>query len=52
LAGSPNNETGTVAFDAIETNDGSLILVGETASSNFPKIDHKGGVDLVVLKVN
>jgi len=41
-----------LAFDAIETNDGSLILVGETASSNFPKIAHKGGVDLVVAKVN
>lgn len=40
------------AYDAIQTNDGSIMLVGETASSNFPKIDHKGGMDLVVLKIN
>ncbi|WP_350293462.1 hypothetical protein [uncultured Croceitalea sp.] len=40
------------AYDAIQTSDGSIMLVGETASSNFPKIDHKGGMDLVVLKIN
>ena len=40
------------AYDAVEAADGSIILVGETASSNFPNIDHKGGMDLVVLRVN
>ena len=40
------------AYDAIESNDGSILLVGETASSNFPIINHKGGADLVIAKVN
>ena len=38
-------------YDAFETADGSLIFVGETASVDFPEIVHKGGVDLVVLKI-
>jgi len=40
------------AYDAIETNDGSIFLIGETASDNFPLINHKGGQDLVIAKVN
>ena len=40
------------AYDAIEATDGSMLLVGETASDNFPKIDHKGGADLIVAKIN
>jgi hypothetical protein len=40
------------AYDAIQANDGSIMLVGETASDNFPKINHKGAVDLIVAKMN
>ncbi|MFD2587927.1 hypothetical protein ACFSQJ_13360 [Croceitalea marina] len=40
------------AYDAIEANDGSIFVVGETASGDFPEIKHKGGVDLVVAKIN
>ena len=40
------------AYDAIEANDGSIFVVGETASGDFPEIEHKGGVDLVVAKIN
>ena len=39
-------------FDAIESNDGSIVLVGESASADFPSINHKGGSDLIILKVN
>ncbi|MDT0606155.1 hypothetical protein [Croceitalea rosinachiae] len=38
-------------YDAFETVDGSLIFVGETESTDFPEIEHKGGLDLVVLKI-
>jgi len=38
-------------YDAFETQEETLIFVGETASSDFPEIEHKGGVDLVVLKI-
>ena len=39
-------------FDAIESNDGSIVLVGESASVDFPSINHKGGADLIILKVH
>ncbi len=38
-------------YDAFETEDGSIFFVGDTASADFPEIEHKGGVDLVLLKV-
>ncbi len=38
-------------FDAIQNNDGSLILVGETASDDFSGLQSKGMTDLVVIKI-
>lgn len=38
-------------FDTLETEDGSLILVGETASEDFPNLQLKGMTDLVVIKI-
>ncbi len=38
-------------FDALETEDGSLIIVGETASEDFPGLQLKGMTDLVVIKI-
>ncbi len=38
-------------FDALETEDGSLILVGETASEDFSGLQLKGMTDLVVIKI-
>lgn len=38
-------------FDVIENNEGSLILVGETASDDFLDLQSKGLIDLVVLKI-
>ncbi|MCL6266763.1 hypothetical protein [Flagellimonas myxillae] len=38
-------------FDAIESADGSLILVGETASDDFQGLQPKGMTDLVVIKI-
>ncbi len=38
-------------YDAIQTSDGSVLFVGDTASQDFPEIQHKGGVDLVIVKV-
>lgn len=38
-------------FDILETEDQSLILVGETLSANFPDIQHKGKSDAVVIKI-
>lgn len=38
-------------FDAIQDQDGSIILVGESASDDFPQINHQGGSDLLMLKV-
>lgn len=39
------------AFDAVENPDKSLLLVGETASPDMTGINHKGGTDLVVVKI-
>ena len=38
-------------FDALETENGSIILVGETASTNFSNLQNKGNSDLVVMKI-
>ncbi|MEM8999101.1 MAG: hypothetical protein AAGB24_02470 [Bacteroidota bacterium] len=40
------------AYDALEGADGSIILVGDTASEDFPGTEHRGGLDLLVIKVN
>ena len=39
-------------FDAIETEDNSILLVGETTSTNFSKLQNKGLSDAVVIKIN
>lgn len=39
------------AFDAIELEDNSIIVVGETLSLDFPEIQNKGLLDLVVMKI-
>jgi len=38
-------------FDAVENVDMSIVLVGETASVDFPNIQNKGKTDAVVIKV-
>ncbi|SNY95126.1 hypothetical protein [Flagellimonas pacifica] len=38
-------------FDAIQNKEGSLILVGETASEDFAGTEPKGMTDLVVIKI-
>ncbi|MFK5972086.1 MAG: hypothetical protein QM485_02290 [Flavobacteriaceae bacterium] len=38
-------------FDAIENEDMSIILVGETASADFPNAQNKGQTDVVVIKL-
>ncbi len=39
------------AFDAIETSDSGLILVGESKSTDFNALENKGGTDLVLIKI-
>lgn len=39
-------------YDAIETNNGTIVLIGETASQDFPEVQSKGGIDMVVLSFN
>jgi len=39
------------AFDAIETSDKGLVLVGESISTDFNTLEHKGGTDLVLIKI-
>ncbi len=39
------------AYDAIEIADGAYIMVGETASKDFPQVQFKGGMDLVIMKI-
>ena len=39
-------------YDAIETSDGKVVLVGETASQDFPEVESKGGIDMVVIGFN
>lgn len=36
-------------YDALELANGTTVLVGETASLDFPEIQHKGGIDLVIV---
>lgn len=38
-------------FDALETELGSIVLVGETASRDFLNVQNKGNSDVVVMKV-
>lgn len=38
-------------FDALESNDGSLLLVGESKSTDFNTLENKGLTDLVFLKI-
>jgi hypothetical protein len=38
-------------YDVLESVDGGVIVVGETASTDFPKINNHGGIDLVVIKL-
>lgn len=38
-------------FDLVESIDGSVFLVGETVSSDFPEISNKGKSDLVLIKL-
>lgn len=38
-------------FDVIETDQGSIVLVGETASTNFSNLQNKGKSDVVVMKI-
>lgn len=39
------------AFDLIENEDGSVMVVGETASSDFQSLTSKGNTDLIFLKI-
>lgn len=39
-------------FDALEDSTQSLILVGSSDSSDFQELEHKGGTDLIVLKLH
>jgi len=38
-------------FDVLETENGNIVLVGETASADFPDIAHKGKTDAVIIKI-
>jgi len=38
-------------FDAIETDEGSIVLVGESTSVDFLNLQNKGKSDLIILKV-
>lgn len=38
-------------FDAIENEDRSIVLIGETASADFTNLQNKGETDVVVIKV-
>ncbi|AWX44631.1 DNA helicase [Flagellimonas maritima] len=38
-------------FDALETSNGNILLVGETTSKDLMGIDHKGGVDLIIIYI-
>lgn len=38
-------------FDALETADGSIVLVGETVSDDFPNLQNKGKSDAVIIKI-
>ncbi len=38
-------------YDILETQDGSLVLVGDTGSEDFLDVDFKGMTDMVILKI-
>jgi hypothetical protein len=38
-------------FDALETNDNGFILVGESKSTNFSTLQNKGGIDIILIKI-
>lgn len=38
-------------YDIIENQDGSIMVIGETASPDFPKLQNKGFTDAVVIKI-
>ncbi len=38
-------------FDALETEEGSIIIVGETSSTDFYNLQNKGATDVVVMKI-
>lgn len=38
-------------FDAIETDNNGILLVGETSSTDFPNLDNKGLSDLIIVKI-
>ncbi len=38
-------------FDALETSDGSIVLVGETTSQDFLNLQNKGKSDAIMIKV-
>ncbi len=38
-------------FDLVENENGSILVIGETSSENFPSITSKGKSDLVVIKI-
>ncbi|NNJ87904.1 MAG: hypothetical protein HKP53_00755 [Eudoraea sp.] len=39
------------AFDALETSDNGLVIVGESISTNFNTLENKGGTDLILIKI-
>ena len=39
------------AFDAVKLDDKSIIVVGETSSSNFGIVENKGFADLLIFKI-
>ena len=38
-------------YDVLEAENGSIVLIGETASTDFPGIVHKGKTDAVMIKI-
>lgn len=38
-------------FDVLETENGGIVLIGETASADFPGIGHKGKTDAILIKI-
>ena len=38
-------------FDAVETSSGSIVLVGEAASTDFPGVENKGDSDALIIKI-
>lgn len=39
-------------FDAVETDSGTIVLVGETSSTDFEGVENKGESDAVIIKIN